>query len=100
MKITTTAKKIAERSMDAYSADRYSSWSAVAQVLLNRGYNEAETEEIMRSKWTRWAADKAGKSERCSSTAIITWLDATFDMSRDKETTAVQKELMAHAVVR
>ncbi|MFM9469743.1 hypothetical protein ACKI1K_43920, partial [Streptomyces scabiei] len=44
---------------DAYSADRYNSWPAVAQVLINRGYNDRQVEAIMRSKWTRWANDNA-----------------------------------------
>jgi len=40
-----------------YSEDRYRSWPAVAQALLDRGYTAQEAEAIMRSKWTRWAAD-------------------------------------------
>lgn len=53
------AREIAKRCEDAYSADAYRSWSAVAQFLLNLGYSERETEAIMRSKHTRWARDRA-----------------------------------------
>lgn len=95
MKITTNAKDIAERTQDAYSADRFASWSAVAQVLLDRGYNEAETIEIMRSKWTRWAADRSNASYgKATSTHMIAWLDASHT-TRAEERAAVQKELMA-----
>ena len=51
------AVKIAEKCEDAYSFDRYASWSAVAKMLARRGLNAREIEAIMRSKWTRWAAD-------------------------------------------
>jgi len=55
-----SAAAIAEKSRDAYSADRYASWQAVAALLLARGYDATEAEAIMRSKWTRWAADVNG----------------------------------------
>lgn len=44
-----------------YSEDNYRSWPAVAQSLLDEGYTAREAEAIMRSKWTRWAADYSGK---------------------------------------
>ena len=53
----TPANNLAQKTSDAYSASRYKSWSAVAQVLLTRGYSERQAEAILRSKWTRWAAD-------------------------------------------
>ena len=64
--IRAQAERIAERCRDAYSADRYASWPAVAQALLRAGYTERETETIMRSKITRWAADSlpAGSARR------------------------------------
>lgn len=40
-----------------YSKDRYRSWTSVAYALLEMGLNEQEAEAVMRSKWTRWAAD-------------------------------------------
>jgi predicted ArsR family transcriptional regulator len=51
------AQRIADRTSDAYSVDRYKSWALVAEKLLRRGYREREVEAILRSKWTRWAAD-------------------------------------------
>ena len=51
------ATAIAERCSDAYSVGRYRSWSAVAKMLARRGFDAREIEAILRSKWTRWAAD-------------------------------------------
>lgn len=50
-------KQIAEKCSDAYSYDRYASWQAVTRMLLDRGYTPKQTEAILRSKLTRWAAD-------------------------------------------
>lgn len=55
--IRERAAAIAERCADAYSASRYRSWREVARVLLRMGFTDAETEAVMRSKITRWAAD-------------------------------------------
>lgn len=55
------ARLIAERCADAYSFDRYNSWPEVARTLLAMGFTDAETEAVMRSKITRWAADSEGK---------------------------------------
>jgi hypothetical protein len=57
MKITPQAKALAEQTSGAYSYDRFKNWEAVIQALLNLGYNEMETEAIVRSKWARWACD-------------------------------------------
>ncbi len=59
---TQQARKLAERCADAYSADRYRSWSHVAFELLKMGLTEQEAEAVMRSKWTRWAADVSGQA--------------------------------------
>lgn len=55
--IKTQAAKIAARTRDAYSVDRYASWQAVAAALLRRGFTPGAVEAILRSKITRWAAD-------------------------------------------
>ena len=52
-------RALAERTEDAYSFDRYASWPAVVAVLLRRGYTDRQTEEILRSKFMRWAADQS-----------------------------------------
>jgi hypothetical protein len=55
----TDAEIIATNTQDAYSCDRYGpgEWTKSIQLLLDRGYTQAEVEAIMRSKWTRWAGD-------------------------------------------
>lgn len=58
MKISDKAKLLAEKTSDAYSADRFKNWGAVVHMLLKKGYSEMETEAILRSKWTRWACDQ------------------------------------------
>ena len=61
MSVTQQAALLAERCSNAYSADRYRSWPAVAYVLLRHGLNERQAEAVMRSKWTRWAADGSSR---------------------------------------
>ncbi len=55
----TPADDLAQKTGDAYSATRYNSWRNVCATLLKRGYTERQAEAILRSKWTRWAADAA-----------------------------------------
>ena len=52
---------LAERTATAYSWDNYGEtrWRAATRMLVRRGYTDAEVEAILRSKWTRWAADMA-----------------------------------------
>jgi len=59
-KILAGYKHLAEKTVDAYSADRYASWENVAKLLLRHGYSERQAEAIMRSKWARWAGDQHG----------------------------------------
>ena len=49
MRVTEKAKQIADRCRDAYSADRFKNWGAVAQCLLDMDYTEQEVEAIMRA---------------------------------------------------
>lgn len=58
---TRVANLLADKTADAYSADRYRSWRGVAVALLSAGYDVQQAEAIMRSKWARWAADKDGR---------------------------------------
>jgi hypothetical protein len=51
--------RIDTATVDAYSRDRYNSWSACIKALLNRGYSEKETAAILLSKVMRWAADNS-----------------------------------------
>lgn len=50
---------LADRTADAYSHDLYASWKACAAALLRRGYTDRQAEEILRSKFTRWAAEQS-----------------------------------------
>lgn len=57
-----TVKALAERLSDAYSTDRYrSEWAPSIKALRAAGYDDRQIEAIIRSKWTRWAADAGGK---------------------------------------
>ena len=76
MKVTDKARAIAESTKDAYSADAYLNWAACAQVCLDRGYDERETEAILRSKWTRWARDASDNPDgRNTSSDLARYLD-------------------------
>jgi hypothetical protein len=78
MRISITAQRIAEKTSDAYSANRYRSWDAVIQFLLDRGYEASTVEIIVRSKWTRWAADRANKHANATAEDFRRWLLATY----------------------
>ena len=61
--VNIRAQRIADRTADAYSFDRYgaTSWRACVKLLFQRGFNEQETEAILRSKWMRWASDQTSR---------------------------------------
>ena len=90
MKTTTTTtttiaervRALSERTADAYSWDNYEGhrWPAAIAMLVRRGYSDREVEAIMRSKWTRWAADMASSRRsyrygRTSSMDLARFLD-------------------------
>jgi hypothetical protein len=68
------AKKLA----DAYSTNRYvGGWSACIKKLRARGLNDREIEAVIRSKWTRWAADSSEKPyTKTSASDLIKFMDA------------------------
>lgn len=67
---------LADRCADAYSAGRYASWPAVAAALLRRGLTEIQAEAVMRSKWTRWAADHSDRPYGSApASALIAFMD-------------------------
>ena len=77
MTLTQRAEKVANSCRDAYSVRRYRSWTSVAKALLTMGYNEAEAEGIMRSKWTRWAADMHGAANgKVPGKAIVKYIES------------------------
>lgn len=53
--------RLAEKTADAFSYDRYGRWQAVVEMLLRRGLSVQQAEAVLRSKWTRWAADASDK---------------------------------------
>lgn len=80
MTLTKQAQLVAARCSNAYSVRRYRSWASVARALLQRGYNEQEAEGIMRSKYTRWAADShGGKYGTVPGKAILDYIDGVSD---------------------
>jgi hypothetical protein len=77
------AKALAERCADAYSVNRYASWRAVAAELIALGFNDTDAETIMRSKWTRWAADhSSAPSGRVPARAVREYVIASKDQLR------------------
>ncbi len=82
----TTAKALAEETKDAYSFNRYKNWEHTALTLLKKGYNKAEAEAILRSKWMRWAADShSAKYGSAPAKAIVTFLESMSLSERKKE---------------
>lgn len=64
------ANAIAATTTDAYSFDRYGirNWRNAARMLLSHGVSERDAEIVLRSKWTRWAAD-ASNADHGNATA-------------------------------
>lgn len=78
-----TIKELAERCADAYSTDRYrNGWAGCVRMLRQRGYADPAIEAIIRSKWTRWAGDMAGKDSGCTSTDLARFLDTMTPAKR------------------
>jgi len=72
---------MANKTSGAYSASRYGdvAWRKAIQLLAEAGYTEIEVEEILRSKYMRWAADCFAKRFRdrevCVGTEIMKYKD-------------------------
>ena len=67
---------LADRTADSYSCDRYASWKACAAALLRRGYTDRQAEEILRSKFTRWAADQSDAADgRATAADLLRFMD-------------------------
>ena len=85
-----TPWQIAKATSDAYSAGRYRSWAALASMLQKRGYTDAEVNGILRSKWTRWAADA---SKNPNGKATVGDLERFLDEPRNGCTNKAVEEL-------
>lgn len=83
------AKALAQRTRDAYSFDRYgySSWHACCAMLLRRGFSEEQAEKLMRSRWTRAAADFNAKVHDATSGDLARYLENTpwYSVSEDAD---------------
>jgi hypothetical protein len=64
MTLMDRADAIARKTQDAYSCERYTEagWRDCTLVCLKHGCSDAETEEVLRSKWVRWATEATGRS--------------------------------------
>lgn len=72
---TLSIKELAEKTCDAYSANRYNSWEACVRKLRNAGYDDKQVEAILLSKWTRWAADRSSQPYgKASSVDLIKYI--------------------------
>lgn len=56
---TARAVRLATLTEDAYSFYAYgmAEWTKAVRFLIDMSYGDADIENIMRSKWTRWARD-------------------------------------------
>lgn len=59
------ADRLVEATRDGYSFTRYgqAEWKKGILILIRLGMTDREITAIMLSKWTRWAADSAGRNE-------------------------------------
>lgn len=101
MKISARAKALAEETSAAYSYDRYRSWAAVAEALVSAGYTDDECESIMRSKWTRWASDRAGiEYGKTPGRAITDYINAMIASQGEESVKRQIAELVAGTIMR
>lgn len=77
--------EFSERLDDAYSTDRYGgNWRGCIRALAGLGLDEREIEAVIRSKWTRWAADVGGKPYgRATSTDLLVFMSRQRNLKRD-----------------
>jgi hypothetical protein len=54
-------RQLETTTIDAYSRDQYTSWSACIAVLANANMTQAEAQAVLMSKHMRWAADMSNK---------------------------------------
>lgn len=93
MTLTDRARALAERTEDAWSWGRYRSWAACARLLLARGYSDREAEAILRSKWTRWAADRAERDDGATSVHLMNLLDLRGPRTMFKDDADFRRQL-------
>lgn len=71
------AAMVAARTQDAFSWDRYApkEWAKICGHLAAMGWNELQIEAVLRSKWTRWAADQSERPYgKITARDFVNWL--------------------------
>jgi len=83
--VKLNVKEFNEQLQDAYSTSNYNgNWSPCIKMLRKRGYDDRQVEAIIRSKWTRWAADESGKRYgHNTSVDLAKFLDTMSDPSEE-----------------
>ena len=80
-----SVQELNEQLQDAYSTDNYNgNWSPCIKMLRKRGYDDRQVEAIIRSKWTRWAAD--GSNNRyghVNSADLSRFLDSQKNLAQE-----------------
>jgi hypothetical protein len=69
-------ESLAANLSDAFSTNRYRrGWTATVKALRRFGLSDLEIEAVIRSKWTRWAADHSNKKDgQVTATDFLRWL--------------------------
>lgn len=77
---------LADKTSDAQSYSTYgqTEWRRAIRLLDARGFDARSIEAILRSKWTRWAAD-ATMPRRVLAGNLIAWMDTPRNHSRNAE---------------
>jgi len=74
----------------AFSTDKYGNgqeeaWVGCIKALRRKGYSDRQIEAIVRSKWTRWAAERAGKQRRATSGDLLRFMEVFTDNGANPE---------------
>jgi hypothetical protein len=74
---TSQALRLAMKTADAYAFDYYGlkRWTDCCTMLLGRGYNPIEVECVMRSRFTRFAADERQNDRLANATDLAYLMD-------------------------
>lgn len=78
-----------------YSSDRYNSTLALVQMLRRRGYDDRQIEAVIKSKWTRWAADASDKQSGCSAMDLARYMTTNFAGREFSEVRRLTEETFA-----
>jgi len=93
-----TIQEFAERISDAYSSDRYNGgFAPCIRALRIRKYDDRQIEAMLRSKWTRWAADASSRTYgHANSADFLRFLDNYNGKGKPIEIEEVKKLTEEH----